>query len=170
MRYGLLLFAGFSAFCGTVTPAGEAFPIAVLPRAQSHPNVWGYWVVWEDSRNADSDVYAKDLATGQEVPISTAAGAQSGPTISGNWIAWSDNRNGDWDIFGYDRTTGAEVPLVVRSGPDLAPVLHAQTSRREPLQNRWRYVIYMRIYLHHAVGRHPREILRSGPAEVSKRV
>jgi len=58
------------------------------PGTQERPDVWGDWVAWQDWRDspgglsqggqaANSDVYAKNLKTGQEVQLTSFAGHEA---------------------------------------------------------------------------------------------
>ncbi|MBK5225510.1 MAG: hypothetical protein JJD96_02930 [Thermoleophilia bacterium] len=79
-------------------------------------------VVWEDNRNGNWDVYAKDLENNQEVPICVCPGDQRFPDVtvdsSGKpFIVWQDSRNGNWDIYGAKATRAQE--LAERYAPEL---------------------------------------------------
>jgi len=68
------------------------------------------YVVWEDTRNANSDVYFAKSSDGglswsnPNVQLTTEAAAQYFPTIAAGsagvaYAAWRDNRNGNYDIY-----------------------------------------------------------------------
>jgi beta propeller repeat protein len=59
-------------------------------------------IVWTDFRNANDDIYMKDLTTGKETPVCTAPGTQCHPAIYGSKIVWEDWRNGNADIYMKD--------------------------------------------------------------------
>ncbi|MCL4199523.1 MAG: hypothetical protein KJZ69_18670 [Phycisphaerales bacterium] len=73
------------------------------------PDVSGDWIVWRESRNEQSDIFARRISDGQEVNVTNDAYGQSTPRISGSLIVWQDYRywdgNPDYintDLFGYD--------------------------------------------------------------------
>ncbi len=84
------------------------------------PDVGGDWIVYEDQRNGNGDIFAYQISTGIETQITTDTGSQTKAKIHGELIAWEDFRNDDgtWtngDIYGFDLGTGQE--FVVSSHP-----------------------------------------------------
>lgn len=68
----------------------------------STPDISNNIVVWEDYRNANSDIYGFNLRSWEVFPICLNSGTQDYPTISGNIAVWRDYRNGNSDIYGAD--------------------------------------------------------------------
>ena len=62
----------------------------------------GDYVIWEDYRNGNKDIYGYNLSTGEEFQITTDPEIQSEPAIYGDYVVWIDWRNGNWDIYGYN--------------------------------------------------------------------
>jgi len=67
---------------------GTTTRVTTDPGTQERPDVWDDWVAWQDWRNspgglsqggqaANSDVYAKNLKTGQEVQLTSFAGHEA---------------------------------------------------------------------------------------------
>ncbi|MBU2591893.1 MAG: PKD domain-containing protein [Patescibacteria group bacterium] len=75
---------------------------------QGRPAIYGNYIVWEDGRNGNWDIYMYNLATGIESPVTTNPAYQYYPNVYGNFIVWEDTRNGGSDIYGFDLTTGIE--------------------------------------------------------------
>lgn len=82
-----------------------------------YPDISGSWIVWQDSRNGNLDIYAYDISTETEHQITRNSGNQGWPRISGHLIAWRDYRNWDGtgeasaDIYGYDLSTHKEFVI-----------------------------------------------------------
>ncbi|MHC4084789.1 MAG: hypothetical protein ACYSWZ_04175 [Planctomycetota bacterium] len=98
--------------------------ICTDPNAQRNPDIEENYIVWQDNRNGDWDIYAYDLYKQAEYAICTADGNQTNPSIGmGNIlndpiIAWQDDRNGNNDIYGYklldryrDLAIGTEIEI-----------------------------------------------------------
>lgn len=87
------------------------FPVTTNSAVQEHPSISGNSVVWQDQRNGNSDIYGKDLSTGQEFPVTTNPSFQLDPAISGNIVVWRVSRNGNYDIYGNDLARRAQECL-----------------------------------------------------------
>ena len=83
---------------------------------KTNPAISGNIVVWQDPRGNDgaSDIYGKNLATGEEFPICTHTGFQLKPDISGNVVVWVDNRVDGLGqgVYGKNLLTGEEFFIV----------------------------------------------------------
>lgn len=69
-----------------------------------NPAIYGNWIVWQDSRNGNRniyynngnrDIYVYDLSTQKEIQITTSKSDQINPSIYGNRIVWEDYCNGN---------------------------------------------------------------------------
>ena len=91
---------------------------------QAKPDIEVCFIVWQDNRNGNWDIYGYDLDKGMEYAICTADGNQTNPSIgTGSFlhspiIAWQDDRNGNNDIYGYkllynyyDLAIGTEIEI-----------------------------------------------------------
>ena len=83
-----------------------------------NPDISGSWIVWEDYRNGNADIYAYNLVTETELPIAAGSAAQRYPRVNGNLVVWLDDRNwdgvGEWneyDIYGYNLDIQQEFPV-----------------------------------------------------------
>ena len=81
--------------------------ICTEAHSQTNPCITGPFIVWQDNRNGNWDIYAYDLDKQMEYALCTADGNQTNPSIG--WgsilddviIVWQDDRNGNGDIYGY---------------------------------------------------------------------
>jgi beta propeller repeat protein len=70
---------------------GETVPVTTHPAQQTLPDVWGDWVVWMDWRDnpdptpgagyKESDIYAKNMKTGEVVQVTDLPGLETHPRI-----------------------------------------------------------------------------------------
>ncbi len=88
----------------------------------SNPAIYGNTIVWQDSRNGNSDIYIQDLSTKKQTHTTNLAN-QTDPAIYGNKVVWADDRNGGSDIYMYDLSTkkklGSPQVRVISSSPDI---------------------------------------------------
>jgi len=59
------------------------------------------FVVWEDNRNGNWDIYIKYIDDGEAINVSDNPYQQINPMVWEDRIVWQDNRNGNWDIYLY---------------------------------------------------------------------
>ena len=126
LRYLMLVgvFVGLLIGLAGALPAGAGeIPICTTPDYQFFPVVAGNIVAWSDSRNGFSDIYGKNLATGQEFSICAAANDQESPAISDNIIVWHDNRNDNNDIYGKNLTTDEEFAVCITADEQNYPAI-----------------------------------------------
>ena len=94
---------------------GDAFTVCWAAHNQEKPAVFGHYVVWQDERGGDWDIYAYDLNTQQEFTVCTATGDQHFPAIYGNVVVWQDERNGNSDIYAYNLNAQEEFAVVTNT-------------------------------------------------------
>ena len=111
----LLSFLSFKAFT-------EVSEIEEL-HDKFYPAIYGDYIVWEDDRNGNLDIYGYNIQEGKEFPITKNSGNQLLPALSRNYIIWQDNRNGNWDIYGCSILTREEDLEITREGDQLYPAL-----------------------------------------------
>ncbi len=92
------------------------------PGGADDPEVGGGYIVWEDNRSGDWDIWGLNLSTGESIPIVTAEGDQWDPRISGEWLVWEDSRGGSgsgseqtFDIRAMHLPTGNEILVAATS-------------------------------------------------------
>ncbi|ACL15867.1 TolB family protein [Methanosphaerula palustris] len=95
-----------------------------LSSADSEPNyptISGQYVVWEEDRGVDAQIWLYNLTTNSSRPLSPHLGNQFAPAISGDRVVWQDKRNGNWDIYLYNITTGVEAPVCTDPAKQVRP-------------------------------------------------
>lgn len=59
-----------------------------------HPSIDGNWIVWEDARNLELDLYGFDLLRNGEVRITSTPEDEMLPVINGSWVVCTENSLG----------------------------------------------------------------------------
>jgi beta propeller repeat protein len=91
---------------------------------ERRPHAAGGWVVWQDQRDGNWDVYARAVACaeqhGNEIAVTRSDQNQEYPKTDGRWVVWqSRQEDGNWDIWAYDLTTGgAPIVITTTTGTD----------------------------------------------------
>jgi beta propeller repeat protein len=76
------------------------------------PAISGSLVVWQDSRDGNMEIYAKDVVTGEGRRVTASTDVDSRPSVSGSIIAWQRcAAGGTCDIWSYDWSTGATTQV-----------------------------------------------------------
>lgn len=80
---------------------------------QYAPDIDGQWVVWQDNRNTQVDLYGMDLRRSVEVRLTNTAANEARPRLAGNWVLFADDSAGTLtDNFSLlDLGTGRSLPL-----------------------------------------------------------
>jgi len=95
---------------------------------QALPHVSGGWMVWQDQRSGDWDVYARDLIAlpGVVVAITSEPLNQQRPRTDGRYVVWeAQQADGSWDI-GATELGVPDPAFLITSSPDrdeLKPVV-----------------------------------------------
>ena len=101
---------------------------------QKYAQAMGRWMVWQDLRAGNWDIYGRNLST-LDPPVVIADGPmhQERPRTDGRWVVWEDRQpDGTWDIWG--RALDAEdLPAAITATAGL--------DERSPVIE-WPYVIY----------------------------
>jgi len=87
---------------------------------QKNVHACGRWVVWQDQRSGDWDVYALDIGNGSVVAEIIAQGPlnQERPKTDGRWVVWEDRQpDGNRDIWGKELGS-AELPFAITETVD----------------------------------------------------
>jgi beta propeller repeat protein len=90
---------------------------------KSHPAICGNWVVWQDSRNVEVDIYGYDFFRQREIQVTDTPENESQPSIDGQWVLCME------DSLGPQTGNGRLIYL-----PDLVivPVTRTATLKSYP--------------------------------------
>jgi beta propeller repeat protein len=93
---------------GLISDIPKNFQVPGVISAED-PDISGDWIVWEDRRFGNRDIFAYNICSGETVQVTDDLKDQRSPRISGNLIAWNDWRNWDgvtdatqFDVYGFD--------------------------------------------------------------------
>ncbi len=99
---------------------------AVADADQTHPDLAGSRLVWQDNRNENWDIMLSDLGASGAVNLTAGQTSdQERPRTDGRYVVWQDRRNGNWDVFLHDTTTGTTTPLTTETTDQQFPVVDA---------------------------------------------
>lgn len=94
------------------------------PASQIGPAIAGNYVVWQDNRHGQWDIYLYDLTTNRERRLTTDPADQVRPTVAGTRVAWEDWKDGDHIVL-YNLDTSQAVRVTSLPGNE-RPVLTPQ--------------------------------------------
>ncbi len=140
---GLFTLAGCDSLTGADDPEGPLTSgpasLASVPGASSggggaetritdeaadqyDPAVSGDYVVWQDERHGNSDIYLYEISTGTETQITDEESRnQFTPDVSDDYVVWW-NDLGD-DIYLYEISTGTETQITDEAGDEITPAV-----------------------------------------------
>ncbi|HCN10383.1 MAG TPA: hypothetical protein DIT01_20840 [Lentisphaeria bacterium] len=104
--------------------AGSHRLAGIRDRQCENPAIDDPFVVWQDNRNGDWDIYGFDLRSGKELEICKGPGDQTNPAVHGSTVVWQDNRGGDWDIYRYNLIAGKTFPVVIAAHNQTEPDIY----------------------------------------------
>jgi beta propeller repeat protein len=101
---------------------GEQLELKTGDGAKVHPQIFVDFVVWQDRRADDGDIYGYSLSTDTESPLAVAGGEQSWPAVSDGGVVWMVRGDGAKYRLAYQSFEATEPDLV---GEAADPVLTA---------------------------------------------
>ncbi len=110
--------------------------------SQVNPDIWENYVVWEDYRNGNPDIYMLDLEDPamEEFRVTDNQGSQKRPRIHGGNIVWEDYRyrEDDFsDVYMYNIQTGVESRVSSERVPQIAPEIYENKIVWTDYRNFW---------------------------------
>ena len=87
--------------------SGQVFNVTTGGATQSDPALCGSVVTWTDTRNATSDVYARNLAGGSEIAVATTSTVEAYPACDAGRIVYMRSASNEWaSIRLFDLASG----------------------------------------------------------------
>jgi len=87
---------------------------------QKEVHAFGSWVVWQDQRNGNWDIFAQDLTDEAATPVAISSNAlnQERPRTDGTYVVWEDRQaDGTWDIWAR-KLDGPEAMFPITETPE----------------------------------------------------
>ncbi|MBS3817601.1 MAG: hypothetical protein KGY76_08580 [Candidatus Thermoplasmatota archaeon] len=103
--------------------------ITINSSSQVNPDIWENYVVWEDHRDGNADIYMVDLDKDELEPkrITDSDENQVNPSIHDGKIVWEDYRNNIYgDIYLYDISEEESYRLSDQRLPQVDPDIHGE--------------------------------------------
>ena len=126
----ILMFGWFFGFtiehvCAqTVTVTEERIMLYDNLYSSKNSAISGDYIVWQDDRNGNDDIYMYEISTGTETRITTDPKVQEYPVIHGDYIVWSDRRHDNGDIYLYKISTGTETRITTDTAQQKWPDIY----------------------------------------------
>jgi beta propeller repeat protein len=73
---------------------GQAMRITANPFGQYHPAIFDNWIVWQDNRNTEVDIYGYHLLRNTEVRITNTPENETRPHLNGPWLVCEEDSLG----------------------------------------------------------------------------
>ncbi len=111
-----------------VIGAGSSAVAAVAGSNQLNPAISGNVVAWEDTRDGNREIYAKDLATGTVKRLTnTPSEGERDPAVSGTRVVYVRVGSTDCQIWMTDFATEATTQITSVAGCDRLPDISGNT-------------------------------------------
>ena len=121
---------------GDLLPDGKLIAEAGTAR-QNEVHGRGHWVVWQDQRSGNWNIYAKDILQANAIPVAITTGTlnQERPRTDGGHVVWQARQaDGSWDIWtkNLNDSSAAVAVTTTPNHDEIKPVVE------------WPWVIYQR--------------------------
>ncbi|NLB01546.1 MAG: hypothetical protein GX837_11440, partial [Methanomicrobiales archaeon] len=107
------------------------------PASQEKPSISGDYIVWQDNRNGDWDIYLYRRSTYEERRLTGDAGNQWMPAICGNYAAWYDDSSGRTNVVLYDINAGKVKTTIDCNAHTRIPGATATTEFKPALSEKY---------------------------------
>ncbi|HTI72393.1 MAG TPA: hypothetical protein VMF06_20635 [Candidatus Limnocylindria bacterium] len=74
--------------------SGEFRRLTTNGFGQYHPAIFDQWIVWQDNRNSEVDIYGYDLQRNTEVRVTSTPEDEARPKLDGPWLIEEENSLG----------------------------------------------------------------------------
>lgn len=89
------------------------------------PDIYNDWIVWQDNRNGNWDIYMYDLNTRKEMKIITGETSQYDLDIGSGNIVWNNLRNGNQNkIYVYNVSASKETQITTNKSDKWLPAIY----------------------------------------------
>ncbi len=95
----------------TLNPSYVGEQITDHSASQEKPSISGDYIVWQDDRSGDWDIYLYRRSTKKSVPLTGGSGDNWMPIVHGNYAAWYHDDNGKTEIVLYDITKDVKTTI-----------------------------------------------------------
>lgn len=112
---------------GFLSEGSQVAQITTNTKDQMDPAVYGNYVVWEDDRNGNWDIYGLNLVTLEEIQITTHVSNQYDPALHNDTVVWMDERNGNNDIYGFNLSALEEFQITTDASSQINPAIYSDT-------------------------------------------
>lgn len=104
----------------------DEFQITTNTASQTQPDIYLYWIVYQDNRNGNWDIYLCNVqgAVNPEERLTINAANQIEPAIDGETVVYQDDRNGNWDIYMFNVLTKTETRITTNTASQEYPDIY----------------------------------------------
>ncbi len=106
------------------TILGGGFNATSDSYAQDQPALSWPYLIWQDQRNSNKDIFGLNLAANEPLTICIQSAIQEYPDIHAGLAVWQDNRSSNYDIYGKDLNTGDEIPICTQAALQNDPAVY----------------------------------------------
>jgi beta propeller repeat protein len=101
-------------------------PLITNPERQHNPAIYGDYVVYQDHRNGNSDIYMFNLKNNTEVALTNTPEDESLPRIYDNYVVYEKLVDTQRDIFYYDLITSTSHQITYQASSQEFPDIYGR--------------------------------------------